>query len=128
MFYGNDFSEMSKQQKEYAISDVLRLATHNGISKDTIIEMLRYVYESKDAENAELKARLEKAKELPLRVMINQQLNKGKFSPKGQEKNGLYGVVYEHKGWLCPVVDICGFTAYDDREAQARIKELEEKK
>ena len=61
-------------------------------------------------ENAALRERLEKAVELPARVMIERTIVNGKFKPtqKAQAFNGRIGVVYRdetrYKGLL---VDIC---------------------
>lgn len=55
MIYGNEFDKMTDEQKEIAIEHVLSLITHNGISKDTIIEMLRHVCEKKAEAEAKLK-------------------------------------------------------------------------
>ena len=81
------------------------------------------------AENAALRERLEKAVELPARVMIERTIVNGKFKPtqKAQAFNGRIGVVYRdetrYKGLL---VDICSEKVYDYEAAEARLKELKE--
>ena len=83
------------------------------------------------AENAALRERLEKAVELPARVMIERTIVNGKFKPtqKAQAFNGRIGVVYRdetrYKGLL---VDICSEKVSDYEAAEARLAELKGEK
>lgn len=65
--------------------------------------------------------------ELPIVAMIEQHLVNGKFANSNiQNKNGLYAVVYLDKNkWGSPLIDICGKSAYNTDEAEARLKELQ---
>ena len=83
------------------------------------------------AENAELRARLDKAIELPAIVMIERTLVDGKFKPtqKAQAFNGRIGVVYrDEKRWngCSLLVDI--EKVYDYDAANARLAELKGEK
>lgn len=83
------------------------------------------------AENAELRARLDKAIELPAKVMIERTLVDGKFKPtqKAQAFNGRIGVVYrDEKRWNGLLVDICSEKVYDYDAANARLAELKGEK
>ena len=70
-----------------------------------------------------------KLMEMPFIAMVEQSLQDGKMEPQRDQKfNGRYAVVYWDKDrWGCPLIDICG-THYSKEEAEARLKELLEKK
>ena len=79
------------------------------------------------AENAELRARLSKAVELPAIVMIERTLVNGKFKPTQKAKafNGRIGVVYrDETKWKGLLVDICSEKTSDYEPAKARLAEL----
>lgn len=82
-------------------------------------------------ENATLHERLEKAVELPAKVMIERTLVNGKFKPtqKAQAFNGRIGVVYrDETRWKGLLVDICSERTGDYEAAEARLIELKGKK
>lgn len=84
--------------------------------------------EKLETEVAELRARLEKAVELPCKVMIERTLVNGKFKPtqKAQAFNGRIGVVYrDETRWKGLLVDICSEKTFDYKAAEARLKELQ---
>lgn len=104
------------------------------MTNEEMIENLRCVLadvseqcEQLKSENAALRERLEKAVELPARVMIERTIVNGKFKPtqKAQAFNGRIGVVYRdetrYKGLL---VDICSEKVFDYEAAEARLAEL----
>lgn len=82
-------------------------------------------------ENATLHERLEKAVELPAKVMIERTLVNGKFKPtqKAQAFNGRIGVVYrDETRWKGLLVDICSERTGDYEAAEARLIELKGEK
>lgn len=82
-------------------------------------------------ENATLHERLEKAVELPAKVMIERTLVNGKFKPtqKAQSFNGRIGVVYrDETRWKGLLVDICSERTGDYEAAEARLIELKGEK
>lgn len=92
-----------------------------------IIYACKKVVEASERENAELKARLSKAVELPAIVMIERTLVNGKFKPtqKAQAFNGRIGVVYrDETKWKGLLVDICSEKPSDYEPAKARLAEL----
>lgn len=93
-------------------------------SKDEIIAKLQ-------SENADLRERLDKAVELPAKVMIERTLVDGKFKPtrKAQAFNGRIGVVYKDETrWKGLLVDICSEKTGDYEAAEARLAELKGEK
>ena len=83
------------------------------------------------SENATLHERLEKAVELPAKVMIERTLVNGKFKPtqKAQAFNGRIGVVYrDETRWKGLLVDICSERTGDYEAAEARLIELKGEK
>lgn len=112
---------LNKQEKVLFTDDI----NDNRVAdKDNEIARLK-------AENAELRARLDKAIELPAIVMIERTLVDGKFKPtqKAQAFNGRIGVVYrDEKRWNGLLVDICSEKVYDYDAANARLAELKGEK
>lgn len=112
---------LNKQEKVLFADDI----NDNRVAdKDNEIARLK-------AENAELRARLDKAIELPAKVMIERTLVDGKFKPtqKAQAFNGRIGVVYrDEKRWNGLLVDICSEKVYDYDAANARLAELKGEK
>lgn len=114
----------------------MKIETTNDIMEATREELIDYALdvtsERNDikAENAELKARLEKAVELPCMVMIQQTIDeRGNYinTNKAQAFNGRYGVLYiDRQKWKLPLIDICTEKVYNSKAAEARLKELEE--
>lgn len=97
------------------------------LSTPEYIKTYKRIIADLQAENAALRERLEKAVELPARVMIERTIVNGKFKPtqKAQAFNGRIGVVYRdetrYKGLL---VDICSEKVSDYEAAEARLAEL----
>lgn len=85
-----------------------------------------------ESNNEKLKARLEKAVELPCIVMIEQTIDEnGNLinTNKAQAFNGRYGVLYiDRQKWNLPLVDVCTEKVYNSKAAEARLKELKEQK
>ena len=95
---------------------------------DPTIDELKAELETLKKERDELRARLEKAVELPCKVMIERTLVNGKFKPtqKAQAFNGRIGVVYrDETRWKGLLVDICSEKTFDYKAAEARLKELQ---
>lgn len=102
----------------------------NGISDNLwgkAVECIMFL----QSENATLHERLEKAVELPAKVMIERTLVNGKFKPtqKAQAFNGRIGVVYrDETRWKGLLVDICSERTGDYEAAEARLIELKGEK
>lgn len=99
-----------------------------GVDESHIILNALEKSERIETEVAELRARLEKAVELPCKVMIERTLVNGKFKPtqKAQAFNGRIGVVYrDETRWKGLLVDICSEKTFDYKAAEARLKELQ---
>lgn len=45
IFFNIDSKEYTDMEKAYAIRDVLNMATHNGITKDEILKVAKYLFD-----------------------------------------------------------------------------------
>ena len=101
-----------------------------SLKESHIVMNALWKLEALEEDNAALRERLEKAVELPAKVMIERTLVDGKFKPtqKAQAFNGRIGVVYrDEKRWKGLLVDICSEKVYDYDAAEARLAELNQK-
>ena len=127
---------LNKQEKVLFANDINSTAEVDVLKRDVenltrTLEEVNEEYRALQAENAELRARLDKAIELPAIVMIERALVDGKFKPtqKAQAFNGRIGVVYrDEKRWNGLLVDICSEKVYDYDAANARLAELKGEK
>lgn len=97
------------------------------LSTPEYIKNYKRIIADLQAENAALRERLDKAVELPAKVMIERTLVDGKFKPtqKAQAFNGRIGVVYKDETrWKGLLVDICSEKTGDYEAAEARLAEL----
>ena len=135
------FNCMYKEESGYINSATSGKVFYTGgmnMTNEEMIENLKCVIadifeqcEQLKAENAELRAKLEKAVELPAKVMIERTLVDGKFkhTQKAQAFNGRIGVVYKDETrWKGLLVDICSEKTGDYEAAEARLAELKGEK